>query len=73
MDYAKDEILKVRYNTKLKLLKTIKQNWTSKLSKIMNEHKIITITIIAFIMFSALNVIMIYNFIKIIGIYPKIW
>ena len=35
MEYAKDEIFQIKYNTKLNRLEMGKENWTSKLVKKM--------------------------------------
>lgn len=66
MEYAKDEIFQIKYNTKLNRLEMGKENWTSKLVKKMQSHKLLTTTIIAFFMFATLNVVMIYSFMRIL-------
>ena len=66
MEYAKDEIFQIRYNTKLNRLQMKGEAWTSKLSKIMKRHKLLTTTLIAFGLFSTINIIMIYSFINIL-------
>lgn len=66
MEYAKDEIFQIRYNTNLNRLQIGHEKWTSRLLKTMKRHKLITTTIIAFMMFSTVNLIMIYNFMKIL-------
>lgn len=66
MEYAKDEVFKIRYNTNLNRLQIGKENWTSRFFKAMKRHKLISMVVIAFIMFSMANVIMIYNFMKIL-------
>ena len=66
MEYAKDEIFEIRYNTKLNRLQIGKDSWTSKLHKKIKKHKLLTTIIVALIMFSTVNSIMIYNFMKIL-------
>lgn len=66
MEYAKDEIFQVRYNTNLNRLQIGQERWTNRLLKAIKKHKLITTTVIAFIMFSTINIIMIYNFIIIL-------
>ena len=66
MEYAKDEIFQVRYNTNLNRMQIGQERWTNRLLKAIKKHKLITTTVIAFIMFSIINIIMIYNFIIIL-------
>lgn len=66
MEYAKDEIFQIKYNTKLNRLEMGKENWTSKFVKKMRSHKLLTTTIIAFFMFATLNMVMIYSFMRIL-------
>lgn len=66
MEYAKDEIFQIRYNTKLNRLGKGKESWTSRLLKNIKRHKLLTTTIVAFFMFAILNVVMIYRFTEIL-------
>jgi len=66
MEYAKDEIFQIRYNTKLNRLEMKGEGWTSKLVKIIKRHKLLTTTVIAFGLFSTINIIMIYSFMNIL-------
>lgn len=66
MEYAKDEIFQVRYNTKLNRLEMRGESWTSRLYKKIKRHKLLTTTIIAFFMFAILNIVMICSFMKIL-------
>lgn len=66
MEYAKDEIFQIRYNTKLNRLEMGKESWTSQIAKKVRNHKLLTTAIIAFFMFATLNMIMIYSFMKIL-------
>ena len=40
--------------------------WTSKITKKIMRHKLITMTVLAFLVFSSINIIMIINFLKIL-------
>lgn len=66
MEYAKDEIFKIRYNTKLERLQTENKNWTCKFLNKLKKHKLMTTILITLIMFSTANIIMIYNFMQIL-------
>ena len=66
MEYAKDEVFQISYATKLNRLKGEEQSWTSRLCKKVKIHKLITTTIIAFLMFATCNLIMICDFMKIL-------
>ena len=65
MEYTNENILKGNYNTKINHKKT-RKSWTSKLCYKMKNHKIISTTVIALIIFSTINLIMVYNFMKIL-------
>lgn len=66
MEYAKDDIFQIRYNTKLDRLEMTEESWTSRLYKKVKRHKLLTTTIIAFFMFATINVVMICSFMKIL-------
>ncbi len=66
MEYAKDEIFQVRYNTKLNRLEMKGDSWTSRWYKKIKRHKLITTVIVAFFMFATVNLAMIYSFMKIL-------
>lgn len=66
MEYAKDKIFKIRYNNNLNRLEIGHKKWTSRFIKTVKRHKLIFISVIAFIIFSIANVIMIFNFMKIL-------
>lgn len=66
MEYVKSDFFNVRYNTELNRLEFKKESWTSRLKTRIKKHKIITMAVISFAMFSTLNAIMIYNFMKIL-------
>ena len=70
MEYTKDVFFKVNYNTDLNRLEIAEESWTSKLIKKIKNHKLLTTIIIAFAMFSTLNIAMIYSFMKIL---QNIW
>ncbi len=66
MEYAKDEIFKVRYTTKLNRLKMKEESWTSQLCQKIKKHKLLTTTMLTFFMFAIINMAMIYGFMKIL-------
>ncbi len=66
MEYTKDVFFKVNYNTDLNRLEITEESWTSKLIKKIKNHKLLTTIVIAFAMFSTLNIAMIYSFMKIL-------
>lgn len=69
MEYAKDEFFKIQYNTKLNRLELKKERWTSKIYKKIKRHKFFITVVMAFFMFSTINIIMIFNFMKILCTY----
>lgn len=66
MEYAKDEIFQIRYNTRLNRLQIKNQNWTSRIYKKIKSHKLLATIIIVLVIFSTINIIMIYNFMQIL-------
>lgn len=73
MEIAKDNIFKIVYDKGKKKDKASwtsrkkdKECWKSRVMKMMKKHKLITTTLIAFAMFSTMNCIMIYNFVRIL-------
>ena len=66
MEYAKDEIFQIQYDTKLNRLQIKKKRWTSRLYQKIKRHKLITTTIITFFLLATINVVMIYNFMQIL-------
>ena len=66
MDIAKEKFFEVRYNTKLDRLVIKKERLRSKIWKAMKKHKFITTVGATFMMFSVLNIAMIYSFMKIL-------
>lgn len=66
MEYAKDEIFQIRYNTTLDRLEMKPKRWTSRIKNKMKQHKLLTATLMAFVLFSIINVVMIYNFVNIL-------
>ena len=66
MEYAKEKFFEVMYNTKLDKLVIKKERWISKIKRFIRTHKFITTVSIAFVMFSTVNIVMIYSFMKIL-------
>lgn len=70
MEYAKDEIFIVKYNTSLNKLGAEDEKWTSRIIRKIQYHKLFTTVIIALFLFSFLNMVLIYSFMKIL---QNIW
>lgn len=66
MNYTKDIFFKINYNTSQDLIKVEHNSWTSKIFSKIKQNKILVLTSIAVAIFSILNFIMIYNFIKVL-------
>lgn len=66
MEYAKDEVFQIKCNTKLNRLDIKEEGWINRLYKKMRKHKLLTMSIVAFIMFATINIIMICNFMKVL-------
>ena len=66
MEYAKEKFYEVMYNTKLDKLVIRKERLISKIKRFIRIHKFITTVSLTFAVFSTVNVIMIYNFMKIL-------
>ncbi len=62
MEYAKDEIFNITYNEKLNRLEIKKKGIKSRLNNFFKNHVIFSITSIAFIIFSFIDLFLIYNF-----------
>ena len=66
MECANNEFFQVQYNTKLNRLQIKEEGWTSKLGNAIKRHKFFTTIVIAFLLFSMINVIMICSFFNIL-------
>lgn len=66
MEYAKDEIFQISYNERKDRLEIKHKNWTRKMKEKIKQNKLLSTVIIAFMLFSGINIIMIYNFINIL-------
>lgn len=66
MEYAKDDIFQIRYNESLDKLELGEERWTSKLKNKIKSHKLFSTVVMALIIFSIINMIMIYNFMNIL-------
>ncbi len=67
MEYAKENVLKLgTFNTEVERLNLKREKRTSKIFKIIQKHKFISTVIGLFFLFSAINIILIYNFFKIL-------
>ena len=66
MEYANDEIFKIKYNTRVDRLQMKHESWTSRFYKKIKEHKFLSMIVLAFFLFSSINVIIITNFMKLL-------
>ena len=66
MEISKENIYDVKYTSILKGNGFKKRKWTSNFKKIIHENKIISISIVIFIMCVGMNLFLIYNFMKIL-------
>ena len=66
MEYANDKIFTIKYNRNSNKLRFERKKWTSKILRQIKKHKLITMAIIALFIFSTINILMIYNFMKIL-------
>ena len=66
MKSAKDDIFQIRYNTNMDMLQIGKRGLIKRLYNIIRNHKIISMVLISLIIFSIANVVMIYQFMKIL-------
>ena len=66
MEYAKDEFFQVNYHTNLNRLEKKGESWTSRLWRKIKTHKLLTTTIVAFLVFATFNIVMIYHFMRIL-------
>ena len=64
MEYAKEEFLKINYSTQLKKLEIGQEGIIKKVIRKIKEHKFLSMSILTLIIFSVVNVFMIYSFIK---------
>ena len=66
MEFAKDEIFNITYNTKLNRLEIKQKSFISRFNKFLKNHIIFSITIMSFIIFSIIDFLLIYNIINIL-------
>lgn len=66
MELAKEGNFQIRYSTSLNRIKTERERLIKRIINKIRNNKIITTVVISFIMFSTINGIMIYNFMKIL-------
>lgn len=64
MEYAKDEIFNITYNTTLNRLEIKQKKWTSRLKRVIKYNKFILSVISLFIAFCAVDAMLILYFIK---------
>lgn len=66
MKGTEEKLFEVMYDTKKDRLVLRKQTWIRKMMRKIKTHKLITTIAMAFFMFATLNVVMIYNFMKLL-------
>lgn len=66
MEYAKDEIFNIRYNTKMDRLQIGHKTLKDRIFESIRQHKLITTVVASFLIFSCINVAMIWNFMNIL-------
>ena len=66
MEYAKDEIFNIKYNAKLDKLEVESNSWLNRIWRGIKHHKLITTAMLAFVIFSSINIIMIWSFMNIL-------
>lgn len=66
MEYAKDEIFQIRYNTKLNRLEMKNEKWTSMLVKKIKSHKLLASSMIIFLLLAIVNMAMVVSFMRIL-------
>ena len=64
MEYAKEEFFKINYDTKLKKLEIGQEGIIKKITRKVKEHKFLSMSILTLIIFSTVNLVMIYSFIE---------
>ena len=65
MEYAKEEKEHVRYDASLDKLKLQSRRRITRVFDVLKRHKLMTTAFISFILFSCINVYMIYSFMSI--------
>lgn len=66
MEMSKENIFKIRYTSVLEQRKSKTKERTSKIREFIQKNKLITVTATIFTMCLSLNMILIYNFMKIL-------
>lgn len=66
MEYAKDEIFNIKYNAKLDRLEVKSNTSLNRIWRGIKHHKLITTAMLAFVIFSSINIIMIWSFMNIL-------
>lgn len=66
MEISKENIYDVKYTSILKGKNFNKRKWTSNLKKFIRDNKLISISIVLFTMCVGMNLVLIYNFMKIL-------
>ena len=62
MEYAKDEIFNITYNSSKNKLEMNRKHWTTRLWQKIKKHKFMSFVFLLFFIFSTLNIILINYF-----------
>ena len=66
MEYAKDEIFNITYNSSKNKLEMKKESWASKLWRKIKKHRFMSVIFLLFFMFSILNIVLINYFLVVL-------
>ena len=66
MEYAKDEVFKIMYTSMVNNIEERKENIFGKLKKKIKRNKILTICIMAFLVTTILDILMVHHFMDIL-------
>ncbi len=66
MEYAKDEVFSIRYNEIKDKIEFSNRKWLNRTINKIKRHKFISTVILTLIIFSTINVVMIFNFMKLL-------
>ncbi len=66
MQYTNENVLKINGKTEVKRIKFINNEILYKMKEKIKKHKWISITIAVLIMFSIINIVMVYNFMNLL-------
>ena len=65
MLYTNEDIFNIKYNERLDRIEIKQKGWT-RIKQSVQNHKFLSTVIALFIMFSLLNIVLIYNFLEVL-------